>query len=299
MEYRERNRRRIILIAGAVATILLLAGLWLQKKFLHTGAAIVATAFPARLSVGDTLYYADRTPFRAIKEWTFGDGNISLNDSGYYIYRKPGYYRVSITLNGTYTRSFEVQVLDKVQGNISDSITAIEAPAEAMQFENVVFRARSGHAKLFSWKFGDGSGIEQEQMTIHAFELPGNYEVSLYTDETAYPITHKIKIIPGFKIQNDSISVEDVYRGIDDDFKRHLQKIADGEAFNLHYNYLLKKYLCRNDNAAVKVNTTKINNFYSYCAGLQFDRNVLIQAVKVTVDDSMDCVTKVDITQGK
>ena len=52
---------------------------------------------------------------------------------------------------------------------------------------------------------------------------------------------------------------------IDDDFKFHLQKIADGNNFNEHYKYLLNKYLCGNENAVMKVNNSKINNFFYYC----------------------------------
>jgi hypothetical protein len=190
--------------------------------------------------------------------------------------------------------------LDKPKGTIKDSVTTIEAPTQAMQFENVIFRANTKTAKLFSWKFGESGTIDsKDQMFIYAYQNPGNYTVTLYTDETEYPIPHNIKILPSFKVMNDSISVDDIYQKIDDDFKYHLQQIANGSNFNQHYNYLLNKYLCKNENAPIKVNTSKINTFYYYCAGLQFDKNSIIQSVKVSFDEAMNCVTKVDIIQGK
>jgi hypothetical protein len=299
-EYKEKNRVKLILIIAGIVIGLVLIGLWLQKNVFHTVADIDAKIYPTTLSTGDTLFYTDRTQFSAIKEWNFGDGNISVNDSGYYFYKKPGYYQVKLTLNGKYSKIFSIQVLDKPNGTIKDSVTTIEAPMQAMQFENVIFRANSKTAKLFSWKFGESGTIDsKEQMVIYAYQNPGNYTVTLYTDETEYPITHKIKILPSFKVMNDSISVDDIYQKIDDDFKYHLQQIANGSNFNQHYNYLLNKYLCKNENAPIKVNTSKINTFYYYCTGLQFDKNSIIQSVKVSFDEAMNCVTKVDIIQGK
>lgn len=299
-EYKKSNTVKIILIVIAVLLALVLVGLWMQRKFFHTVSDIEGTVYPATLSIGDTLFYKDKSSFAAIREWNFGDGNISLNDSGYYAYKKPGYYQVRLMVNGKYSKVFPVQVLEKAKGEIQDSITTIEGPTQAMQLENVVFRANSKNAKLFSWKFGESGTIDsKEQMTIYSYQHPGDYVVTLYTDETEYPITHSIKILPSFKVMNDSLSVDDMYEKIDNDFKYHLQQIADGSKFNQHYNYLLEKYLCKNENAPIKVNTSKINSFYYYCAGLQFDKNNIIQSVKVSFDDTMNCVTKVDIIQGK
>jgi hypothetical protein len=110
---------------------------------------------------------------------------------------------------------------------------------------------------------------------------------------------HQIKILPYYDALEEEVSVEDAYAKIDNDFKYHLQQIANGNSFNSHYNYLLKTYLCNNENTVVKVSDSKVNNFYMYCAGLQFDKNTIIQTVKVNFDDTQNCVTKVDINQTK
>lgn len=299
-EYKEKNNLKLIMFITVIILALVFIGFWLQKKFFYSVSDIEGRVYPTTVSLGDTLFYVDKSPFSAIKEWSFGDGNVSVNDSGYYFYKNPGYYQVKLTLNGKYTKVFSVQVIDKPVESIKDSITTIDASVEAMQFENIVFRAISKNAKLFSWKFGESGTIDsKEQMVIYAYQKPGNYVVSLYTDETEYPITHKIRILPSFKLRSDSVSIEDMYQKIDNDFKYHLQQIANGSNFNRHYNYLLNTYLCKNENAPIKVNTSKINTFYYYCAGLQFDKNSIIQSVRVNFDEQMNCVTKVDIIQGK
>lgn len=300
MSYTEKNKRLITYSISGLALIIAAVVFSLKNHFFHTNADVRGKVYPLTLFVGDTLFYVDKTPFSTYRQWSFGDGNVSVNDSGYYFYQSPGYYQVTLTLNGKYSKTFSLQVKDRPQGSIRDSVTTIDAPSQAMQFENVIFKANSKYAKLFSWKFGEtGSVDSKEQMVIYAYQRPGDYTVTLYTDETEYPITRKIRILPSFKVDNDSVSVDDIYKKIDDDFKYHLQQIANGDNFNTHYNYLLNKYLCKNANAVIKVNTGKINTFYYYCAGLQFDKNCIIQSVKVSYDENMNCVTKAEVVQSK
>jgi hypothetical protein len=300
MDYIEKNKGRIILAVIVILVIITIVGLWLQKRFFHTGADIMAEVYPTDISVGDTLFYEDRTRFAAFREWNFGDGNISISDKGYYLYNRAGYYQVKLILNGKYIKTFPIHVKGVVHTSITDSITEIDAPDEAMQFENVVFRANTRTAKLFSWKFGESGMVDsKEQLAIYAYQEPGTYQVTLYTDETEYPINHIIKILPSFKVLKDSTSIDNIYRKIDDDFKYHLQQIAKGSDFNRHYNYLVNTYLCGKDNTPVKVNTSKINTFYYYCAGLRFDKNSNIYDVKVSFDEEMNCIVKVSITQSQ
>lgn len=49
----------------------------------------------------------------------------------------------------------------------------------------------------------------------------------------------------------------------------------------------------------MKVNNSKINNFFYYCTGLQFDKKSIIQSVKTGFDDKQNCVTKVEVVQTK
>lgn len=301
MNFIQKNKKKIIFITVLLLAAAALLLTWFQKKLLHNDTDVNCRVYPLKLTLKDTLFYKDATSFAAMRRWEFGDGNISLTDTGFYQFRKPGYYQVRLSINNSYSKVFNIQVLDTVTiGRIEDSVTTIEGPVTAMQFENVIFRARSRNAKLFSWKFGESNSIDsKEPMVIYAYQNPGEYTVSLYTDETAYPIRQKIRILPSYKVMNDTVSLDDMYKKIDDDFKYHLQQIAEGKSFNEHYNYLLKKYLCNNENAVMKVNNSKINNFFYYCTGLQFDKNSIIQTVKVGFDDKQNCVTKVEVQQTK
>jgi len=301
MNYFQKNKKNIII--GVITTLLIaaLVALWLQKKVIHSSADIAGLVYPSNLKEGDTLSFEDKTSFAKTKRWNFGDGTTSDKSKGIHFYNKPGYYQVTLIIDNKYSKSFPVIVSARTvpKKDSVKTVTLIDAPSQAMQFENVQFRAISD-GKQFTWKFGETGRIDsKDKLAIYSYQKPGDYVVSLITDETAEPVLHQIKILPYYDALEDEVSVEDTYAKIDNDFKYHLQQIAYGNNFNMHYNYLLRTYLCNNENTVVKVNDSKVNNFYMYCAGLQFDKNNVIQTVKVNFDDAQNCVTKVDINQSK
>ncbi|MDH6252768.1 hypothetical protein M2347_002495 [Chryseobacterium sp. H1D6B] len=303
MNYFQKNKKNIIIGVISALLIAALVILWLQKKVIHSADDIIGIVSPNSLAVGDTLVFEDKTQFAKFKRWNFGDGATSDKSSGIHFYSKPGYYQIVLTIDNKYNKYFPVLVSARNMPKPVDTVTSktvIDAPSQAWQFEDVQFRAIS-EAKQFTWKFGETGKIDsKEKLAIYSYKKPGDYTVTLYTEENIEPIIHHIKILPGYNsLNDDEVRVEDAYAKIDDDFKYHLQQIANGNSFNTHYNYLLQKYLCNNENTVVKVNDSKTNNFYMFCAGLQFDKNTVIQTVKVNFDDAQNCVTKVDINQSK
>ncbi|WP_027388325.1 PKD domain-containing protein [Chryseobacterium gregarium] len=302
MNYFQKNKKNIII--GVIATLLIaaLVALWMQKKVIQSSDDIVGNVNPSTIAVGDTLRFEDMTPSAKTRKWNFGDGSTSDKSKGIHFYSRPGYYQITLIIDNKYSKSFPVMVSARSLPKTNDSIkikTIIEGPSEAVQYIKVQFRAVSD-ADQFTWKFGETGNIDsKEKLAFYAYQKPGDYVVTLYTNENEEPILHHIKITPAYDDLKEEVSVEDVYAKIDDDFKRHLQQIAYGNDFNSHYNYLLKTYLCNNENTVVKVSDSKVNNFYMYCAGLQFDKNTIIQTVKVNFDDTQNCVTKVDINQSK
>jgi len=305
MNYIQKNRKNIII---AVISLLLLAAiiiLWLQRKAIHSSDDIVAAVYPTSLNVGDTLTFEDKTTFGKTRKWDFGDGFNSDKNKGSHFFKKPGYYQVSVIIDNKYTKSFPVLVSGGISRQVDTikATTRIDAPSQAMQLENVFFRADSPDAKIYTWKFGETGNIDaKEKMATYAFKNPGNYIVTLYTDVDNEPIQHMIKILPAYEELDDEVvsapTVTDIYSKINDDFKYHLQQIANGNNFNSHYNYLLSTYLCNKDNIGLTVND-KNNSFYYYCTGLQFDKNNSIQEVKTTLDTNQNCVVKIEVKQSK
>nr|WP_314494272.1 PKD domain-containing protein [uncultured Chryseobacterium sp.] len=302
MNYFQKNRKNIIIAVVATLLLAALIALWLQKKVIHSSDDIVGAVYPLSLTVGDTLHFEDKTPFAKQRKWNFADGDGSDKKKGYHFFTKPGYYSVTLIIDDKYTKTYPIVVSSR-RVERKDSLTRatiIEAPTQAYQFENVNFRAIS-EGKLFTWKFGEntGTGIDsKDKLTTYSYKKPGDYVVELLTDVDKDPIYHKIRIIAEYNEVEETVAADDFYEQKDNDFKYRLQQIANGNSFNMNYNYLLSKYLCNNENTIVQVSDSKINNFYLYCAGLQFDKNNVIQTVKLNYDEA-SCVTKVEINQSK
>lgn len=307
MNYIQKNRKNILLISAGVV---ILAGLliWALQKKGYTSEDMVATMSPNSVNVNEMVNFEDKTPFGKTRKWVFGDGAESTDKKGMHIYKKPGYYQVSLIIDNEFTKTFNVLVSSAVAVITRDSLvrssTSIAAPTQAMQLENVLFRAVSNDAKIYSWKFGESGNIDaKDKMATYAFKNPGNYVVTLFTDADEEPIIHQIRILPSYPAETlQEIAIEptqgEVIDKMNDDFRYHLQQIANGSNFNSHYYYLLRTYLCNKDNTSVAANGKNIS-FYYYCTGLQFDKNNLIQEVTTTVDPGQNCVTKVEVKQSK
>lgn len=308
MNYIQKNRNTILLISGGVIIFAALL-IWAFQNKGHTSEDMVASVTPNSVNVGDIVTFEDKTPFGTTRKWVFGDGAESTDKKGSHIYKKDGYFQVSLIVDNQYVKTFPILVSKAVvaiaRDSISGSSTTIDAPLQAMQLENVLFRATSSDASIYSWKFGETGNIDaKDKMVTYAFKNPGSYVVNLYTDVDEEPIMHQIKILPSYPekelqvIEPVEVTQGEIINKMNDDFRYHLQQIAKGNNFNTHYYYLLRTYLCNKDNVSVSANDKNMS-FYYYCTGLQFDKNNLIQEVTTTVDPGQNCVTKVEVKQSK
>lgn len=305
MNYVQKNRKTILLISASVVLLTAII-LWATQNKEYTSDDLVGNVYPISITVGEALNYEDNSPFGEKRKWIFGDGTESSQKKGSHIYNKAGFYPVTLIIDDKFNKTFNVLVspnTGKIDAPFQPSW--IDAPTQARQFENVIFRAITNDAKMFSWRFGETGIIDSKsQFDSYAYKKPGSYVVTLYTDKDMQPITHQINILPAYpEMEDDTLAPpapteEEVFNKINDDFKYHLQQIANGYNFNYHYNYLKNNYLCKKDNVSVTIND-KNNSFYYYCAGLQFDKGNLIQEVKTTVDAGQNCVTKVEVKQTK
>lgn len=296
-----KNTRKIVGLTVLIC-MLVAAIIWGVSSSLSTSNNISAEVYPRILTLKDSVFFRDSTFFAKDYRWDFGDGNYAISPKGYHKFTTPGNYIIKLTINSKFTDIFYITVKDTVKITpLEDSLLKVDGPIIAMQFENLVFRAVGKGASQYRWRFGESNYIDSKEPFVqYYYKDPGDYTILLYTDNSQYPVRHNIKILPSFKASEDSLkNIDNVYKEYEDDFKIHLQQIADGNNFNFHYYYLLKKYLCNNEKTVMKINGSKINDFNSYCLGLQFDKDVIIQSVKITPDEQMNCIKTVDVQQSK
>lgn len=317
MNYIEKNKQNIVIAAIGLIVVIMLVAFWFQRQMI-TSNEIIAEVTPSYLKVGEAIKFEDKTPFAKSIKWDFGDGTTSDKVNGTHTYNKADYYTVILTVNNKEKKTWKVLVSENnveprilsAQPSDSTASTIIAAPATARQLERVPFKAVSSTAKTFSWQFGETGRVDSKEKTVYYYYTkPGNYVVTLRTDDSDNAIHHNIEIVKAYGDGGDDIiaaptgaaaaAPDDSAQKAADDFKIRLQRIANGD-FKNNYSYLVNKYLCNKENTPIVENGEKERRFYYYATGLQFNTtNVVIQEVKLTFDSSQNCVVKVEVTQSK
>ncbi|WP_288428134.1 PKD domain-containing protein [uncultured Spirosoma sp.] len=286
------------------ARAFLLALVALAGLYAYTAdPAIQASIYPLQQVVGQPIRYTDSTAQADDWHWEFGNGQDTRREKGLFTYYKPGTYLIRLTVNETSTKTFTVVIKPKPVADDENAVVRIQGPTSGYEDEKLVFTAVGGQASQYTWRFGSSGQVDsREQTAIYSYPRednygrPRRYTVELLTDVTKYPIRQQVTIYRGYNKFDPPVDSLDFVSG---DIRRQLQLIADGRPFNTHYDYLLRKYLCNRNNALVRTNGTKANDFYSYCMGLQFDRGVKVDAVSVVSDTVSSCIVRLDVTQHK
>ena len=280
----------------ALTTLGLFGGLW-SLLYWRQQLVLRAQVYPQGLAVGEALTYADNTyPDNADGKshwrWEFGQGSVSQARAGTFHYDSAGTYLVRLLVDDKLKRKFLVRV--KESPARPDTLIRLLAPTVGYPDEQLMFQTTGATAHQFTWYFGDGAPPSHDPVTFHAFAQPGTYRVKLKTDVARHDLTQEIRIESRFSI-HDKITVVD---STDEDIRRHLQHIANGEEVNGHYEYLLNKHL-RQPNVPVAAGALPPSDFYSYCMNLQFDSGWVIDAVVAERASSTSPVTKLSVTQHK
>lgn len=251
---------------------------------------------PIEIEAGEAIHFSDTTSGAHSWFWEFGNEDSANTRSGDYVFKKSGEYMMHLTVDNKLIKKIPVNVHQKTVATAQRPIRII-APHTAIRGEYVTFKGE-GNDKEWEWEFGETGKIDsRDKSSLYAYTVPGTYEVLLSTETTRYPIRHTIEILPDYQKKNTMDALELA----ENDIKKRLQAIVNGEPFNPNFNYLLSHYLCNNPDIMVLVNNCKTNDFYSYCQGLRFigKKNTQIKQVIAEVSDSgNNCITHLSVIQS-
>ncbi|MBO9153812.1 PKD domain-containing protein [Chitinophaga sp. GCM10012297] len=294
---RTDNRNRIYLYI--ILAVLALAVVFLLVKLLMGNREINARLLRNEIFLNENLVYTDNTPGSEEWKWEFGDGSRSKEQSGYYRFKEAGTYLVRLTVDQSLQQQFAVVVKDTVPLALTDSIR-ISGPTAGVTGMQLRLEAE-GDANIFEWSFGETGRVDAKgRNAYYTYRSPGRYTVALQTDKSPVPVYTVLNITEPVT----DIGLVDPNAGgqaLMDDFKTRLQAIANGANFNTHYYYLVRKYLCNGEKTTAQAEdeTGKKNtDFYSYCIGLTFSKNVVIDEVSLTLAPSR-CVSLVQVKQHR
>lgn len=283
-----------------IAILLLAALIFLFKSSIFDKRSVDARILKDELYLNEDLVFTDNT--RGAKKWVweFGNGAKANVQNGKYHYPKSGSYIVRLTVDGELREQFPVNVRDTAVAAI-DTLVSISGPTSGVINEEVRLEAE-GKGSAFQWSFGETNRVDIKGRTaLYTYRLPGKYLVKLTNDQSTRPIYHTIEITdPDMVIDDDIVVPGEGARKAVDDIRARLQAIANGGDFNANYYYLIRKYLCNNEKVTVVVeqdNGKKSSDFYSYCMGLTFGGEVVIDEAEQTISPNSSCAILINIKQ--
>ncbi len=114
--------------------------------------------------------------------WDFGNGNHSVLADPTHIYNIPGTYDVTLVVSDSAGCSDTLvrQQLVHITGSIADF--EVQSTSGCSPW-SVQFADSSISAFNWLWNFGDGN-ISTQQNPVHVYQTPGNYQVTLITQDT-------------------------------------------------------------------------------------------------------------------
>ena len=128
-----------------------------------------------------TIVFTNTSTNAVTHQWLFGNGTTSTVHSPTVTYTTAGTYSVVLTSTSPdHCSNFYQQTIHLFQGPVA----AFSAnPSVTVSGTNIVFTNNSANASAYNWNFDDGTN-SNDQSPTHSYQLPGNYLVWLYVQNT-------------------------------------------------------------------------------------------------------------------
>ena len=164
----------------------------------HDTMKVFVNAPPVPLIAGKDLYTSGRVRFSATEsydpdgsilsyDWSMGDGTTLSGEEIRHIYRKPGKYRVELSVTDNSDTYSAVQITRKEVVVNRLPVARIDAPLRAVPGEAILFNAETsydpdGEVTGYRWDFGDATSAEGFEVS-HSYAEPGTYQVQLAVND--------------------------------------------------------------------------------------------------------------------
>ncbi|MCS2696006.1 PKD domain-containing protein [Phocaeicola dorei] len=116
--------RKILFVIAAMLLCILVA---ILIRLFFSSRTVRMTLTPIEVETGETVHYADSTRNARSWLWEFGNGDISHERSGEYVFKKPGRYQVRLQVDGGLERKQIITVHRSRDDYGSDELVRMKA----------------------------------------------------------------------------------------------------------------------------------------------------------------------------
>ena len=305
------NKTFLLLLLAISTLVIIVLAIWLPSN-----AKIIALDFYIsddnnnfQYETGENLEFrvSDTTIFKNKRMlWEFGNGDsLIATNKATYKYTKAGKYLVTLSIDDFNEIPKYINVMGVKKNRAIDSVPVIHGADKGYVGERLTFLTNTPGIKSWYWEFGETGTVDAyENKVTYTYRKEGTYLITLNTDQSRFPVYHKIQILPLFNPITTAEPIDSL-EIVAKDIKEHLQAIANAHvrSSNTYYKnlwYIERNYKCANDDMVIIVNGDKYNDLYSYCQGLHYldgkgSKSIVINEVVV---DTIRCITKVNVTQN-
>ncbi|HEY9124094.1 MAG TPA: PKD domain-containing protein [Bacteroidales bacterium] len=170
--------------------------------------------------------------------WIFGDGTISTETNPVHIFKRAGYYQVSLT-----TFNPETGCMDNVSKIILVSGPENDCEADFIYLmgtdnQTVAFKNKSkGNIVKWLWNFGDNSAISNETSPTHLYKVQDDYNVCLTVVNTQNIVNITCKEIKvGSSVGNEN-KADFIYQVSKDSAYTRFYNLSSGTYNKLEWNF--------------------------------------------------------------
>ena len=141
----------------------------------------------------ESIEFYDKTPNAKSWKWDFGDGSeIDVRKHTFHIYKKPGKYFVTLTINGDCMHTKEINIKYKYAEDILGTPQII-VPKIITVGQPTYFKSVSEDAKTWEWAFGENRGIDETSSNpVYTFSTPGEKTITLVTNGNFSTVAKKV-----------------------------------------------------------------------------------------------------------
>jgi hypothetical protein len=274
----------------------------------------------------ESVEFNDKTDNANSWLWDFGDGSDSdSRPHTFHIYKQPGKYIVSLTINGVCIHTKEVIISDNLSVNKSEMPIIIASKIITVG-QPTYFRGIKENGRTWEWSFGENNGVDDTgQNPVYTFAkagekiitlvVNGNFNsvarIAVYVHPRAIKKINPLDVasyeyekepekfsLPKGKVQKDPL--EDMLQYIpvasrteasEDQFEILLLKVAEGSKVKDDF----EDFLCGNYEIPVVKNGEDLLTFDQFCESIK-GKKIRIDAIRLNKDKKTNCIKGLDIT---